>query len=292
MTNKPHTTIWTARDHQIAGALLRSPMTAGQLLACSQTFTEPFASNRVIRRRLQRLCDGGWVRCWQYASTSPGVHNYYKLTIAGYRMLNGPTVSLPGRSFFRPVSPALQQHTQRLADFIVATTIAVYQSHYRISDFYAENSLRISFGGQQVKPDCAFTVIDAHNQSFNYLVELDNGTEPVCSTKERDSLSRKVRFYDRYQDAVDHRFRVLMFFSEASSRLFHFLQIARGLVRNKQRRLFFAVALSPYLMSLDPLHLPLFRDHNGKPTAMIPSMSHAVPASTGSKCLDQVLPTW
>ncbi len=46
-----------------------------------------------------------------------------------------------------------------------------------------------------------------------------NVTEPVYSTKQRDSLARQILFYDRYQYLIDHRFRVLMVFTKVTARM-------------------------------------------------------------------------
>lgn len=87
-------------------------------------------------------------------------------------------------------------------------------------------------------PDCAFQLANERGDAFNYLVEIDNSTEPVYSTKQRDSLARKILFYDRYQYLIDHRFRVLMVFTKVSARMAHFLNTVAQLTRNKGRVLF------------------------------------------------------
>ncbi len=269
-TKKPHT-VWTDRDRDIATALMRSPLTAAGLLRYSQTFRQPFTNDRLLRRRLQRLRQVGWVRCWPYASTSPASANYYKLTPAGYRMLNGPTAPMPRRSFFHPISMALQQHTQYLADFIVATTVAAHHSRVSVADFYAENTLQLSLDGEQARPDCAFRLETEAPSSFNYLVELDNSNEPVFSNKERDSLARKVRFYDRYQDAIPARMRVLFLFAGSETRMDRFLGVVRQITGHRDRRLILAALLSDYLTAVNQLAAPVFYDRFGQPHALIPA---------------------
>jgi hypothetical protein len=271
MPNQFLCTVWTNRDREIAAALMRTPLTTAGLLQYSQTFQRPFTNDRLLRRRLQRLRDAGWVRCWPYASTSPAAANYCKLTPAGYRMLNGPAAPMPRRSFFNPVSMALQQHTQHLADFIVATTVAAHRSQVTLADFYGENLLRLQVGGEKLKPDCAFRLETAQNSSFNYLVELDNGNEPVFSNKERDSLARKVRFYDRYQDAFSARMRVLFLFTGSTTRMHRFLGVVRHLNEHRDRRLVLAASLSDYLAANDHLFAPLFYDRFQQSQSLIPT---------------------
>ena len=105
--NNLSTIVCTPRDFEILQALGRCPLSTGQLLKLSCTFSRPFLTTRPLRRRMQAMASAGWVRVLQYASTSHGVENYYKLTTAGYRLLNGPKTPLPSRGFFRPVSLGL-----------------------------------------------------------------------------------------------------------------------------------------------------------------------------------------
>ncbi len=270
MANQFSSTVWTDRDRDIAAALSRTPLTAAGLLQYSQTFRQPFTNDRLLRRRLQRLRDAGWVRCWPYASTSPASANYYKLTPAGYRMFNGPAAPLPRRSFFNPVSMALQQHTQHLANFIVATTVAAHRAHVSLADFYGENTLKLSLDGENARPDCAFRLETQDQSSFNYLIELDNSNEPVFSNKQRDSLARKVRFYDRYQDATPARMRVLFLFTGSETRMNRFLGVVRQITEHRDRRLILASSLSDYLVA-DQLSATVFSDRFGQRHSLIPS---------------------
>ncbi len=182
--------------------------------------------------------------------------------------------------------------TRNVADFIVATTVAAHRSNLTISDFHAENTLRLSLAEEQAKPDCAFALLSADGRRFNHVVELDNGTEPVYSEKQRDSLARKVRFYDQYQDQVSHRFRVLTLFAEPSARMFHFLQMVRTLVRNKQRRLFYAATLPAYLAADDAIRRPIFLDHHRQFSALVPEPGTVASSFTILKHLDQTLVAW
>ena len=46
-------------------------------------------------------------------------------------------------------------------------------------------------------------------RAFAFFLELDNSTESIRSQVSLDSWQRKIRFYERYQDAKTERFRVL-----------------------------------------------------------------------------------
>ena len=261
---------YTPRDTEILHGLACSPLSTDQLVKLSRSFRQPFTADRPLRRRMQTLVSAGWVRCWQYASTSRGALNYYKLTPAGYRLLHGPKTPLPPKSFFQPVSLGLQEHTRALADFIVHTLVAAHRRGVRLQNFYPESALRLHVGDDTAFPDAAFELVTPHRQQFNYLVELDNGTERVRSQKQDDSLQRKIRFYDRLQDrSYPHRFRVLFVTTRSRERLRHILDAASQSLRNARRSLVYGVYLLDYLKEPDALSSPCFCDHRNRPVALI-----------------------
>src|SRR4051794_36528315 len=99
--------IYTARDQQIHAALALTPLDTQQLLRLSQTFDQPFTSDRKLRERMQEHAAAGWIHTYPYATTTSGQLNYYRLTREGFRLLHGLEASLPKRSAFREVSLAL-----------------------------------------------------------------------------------------------------------------------------------------------------------------------------------------
>jgi hypothetical protein len=269
MTSTPATTL-THRDEEVLAALARTPLTADQLLRYSETFAQPFTHERLVRRRLQQLGARGWVQCWQYASTSHGAVNYYKLTTAGYRLLNGPDAVLPGRGFFQPVSLALQQHTQHLAEFIVQSQRAAHRAHgVELLQYYRDGQLVLEQDQQRLVPDGGMQ-LKCRQRPYNFLVEIDCGSEPVRSGKERDSLERKLRLYDAYHQASPGSFRVLTLFTKAGPRMAHFLKLADELAVHRNRRLFYAAPLAEYNAHRDPLFAPLFLDHTLAPVSLLP----------------------
>ena len=219
---------------------------------------------------MQALAAAGWVRCWQYASTSHALENYYKVTPAGYRLLNGHRSPLPPRGFFRPVSLGLQEHTQSLADFFVHTLVSGHEEGISLLGFHRENDARLCLGEHVQCPDMVlqFRYGDA---VLNFFVELDNATEPIFSRKERDSWERKIRFYERYQDACPQRFRVLVLTARSETRHQSILHAASRLIRNSNRRLFYAAPLTTYLSEQAGVSAPCFLDHQGACHAIVPT---------------------
>ena len=139
-----------------------------------------------------------------------------------------------------------------------------------MKNFRQENSLRLQVGQEHVFPDCAFELCTPDTQQFNFLVELDNGTERVRSEKDIDSWQRKVRLYEQLQDQrYPYRFRVLVVTTRSRDRLEHILAVASEHARNPRRSLLYAVHLDDYLLQVDPLRGPCFRDHCGRFVALI-----------------------
>lgn len=264
-------TQYTPRDLQILRALCRSPLSTSQLLELSATFPQPFSAPRPLRRRMQALASAGWVHCWQYASTSRGAENYYKVTPAGYRLLNGPKAPLPPRGFFRPVSLGLQEHTRALADFLVCTLVSTHDAGLAIMACHRENDVRLALGSEIQMPDMMLQ-LRRGDEAFNFFIEVDNATEPIFSHKERESWERKICFYDRFQDSAPHRFRVVVLTTRSDHRHQSILHAASHLVRNPRRHLFYATPLATYLAQQSAVLSPCFLDHVGKAHSLIPVM--------------------
>jgi hypothetical protein len=260
--------IYTPRDQQIHELLALTPLDTLQLLKLSQTFDQSFTTARKLRQRMQQHQAAGWTHTYTYATASAGQLNYYKLTPTGYRLLNGPDVPLPKRSFFNEVSPALQRHTRHLADVIVQTNVAAARLGVTIHEQQGENQLVLSLGDRVQKPDYSFRLA-TRDGVFTYFDELDESTEPIASTKQRESLEAKIRFHEDYQNATGERYRVRMIFAKATSRVFQFLQLARRHA-TRQRSIFYIVLLDKYLSHDSPLTSPLFIDHFNRLQALVP----------------------
>jgi hypothetical protein len=263
-------TFLTARDQQILLSLDRTPLTAGQLLTLSQTFTHPFGSERMVRERLFALGAAGWVCSARYATTSHGAgQNYYRLTRTGYRILYGEAAEPPTKRYFAPLSLARQHHTRCLADFIVHTVVCAVQAGARFTDFYRENTLRLNVGEEVLYPDCAFRLMFPSGHAFNYLVEIDNHSERIRSTKDSDSWQRKITLYEQLQTGAPNRFRVLVVTTRSSERVHTILALAATLAHNPQRSLFLGIPLPAYLAESKALTFPCFYDHRRQVVSLL-----------------------
>lgn len=263
--------IVTERDIDILTALDRVPLTAQQMLALSETFCLPFGSERTVRERLQALAEAGWIRSALYALPSSGASpKYYFLTRQGYGILNGPGALPPTKRHFSPLSVSRQLHSKALADFLVHVLVASHRAGVRFTEFYRENTLKLTIGDDCLFPDASFQLI-VNDQPLNFLVEIDNHTETIRSPKDTDSWERKLRLYDRLQDSIKNRFRVLAVTTRSSDRLRHILMTAAGVLRNPQRCLVYGVDLPTFVREDEPLHRGVFRDHFGRATALIAS---------------------
>lgn len=263
--------IVTDRDIDILTALDRVPLTAQQMVRLSETFCHPFGSERTARERLQMLCAERWVRWSHYALASAGGSpKYYFLTRKGYGILYGDDVPPPTKRHFSPLTISRQHHTRSLADFLVHTMRSAHRAGVRFTEFYRENTLRLTIGDDCLYPDSSFQLVGSESP-FNFLVEIDNHTERIRSDKDTDSWERKLRLYDRLQDSAASRFRVLVVTTRSSDRLRHILSTAATVLRNQQRSLVYGIDLPTFVAEEEPLHRHVFLDHLGRATALIAS---------------------
>lgn len=265
----------TERDLDVLTAIDAFPMTAAQLLAYSETFPEPFTQPRLAQRRLHALEASGYVRSWPYAMASTGRSpGYYKLTRQGYTLLHGDECVLPQRRYFEPIADAHHYHTRRLADFLIHLAVAGHRQGIGVRRFARENSIRIEAEGFTLYPDAAFQLLAADGRTFNFVVELDNGTERVRSKQDVESISRKIRGYDAHQagfDAFDPRRYVVLFVTTRSQvRTDNILKTARELMRNPQRLVFLGIDLEAFLHRDDPVSTACFTDPRGRKFSLIP----------------------
>lgn len=290
-TTKVHTRI-TARDVEVLRAIDRCPLTTEQLLRLSGTFSQPFTQLRLLRRRLQRLCRAGWIRRWPYAiAARGGTPDYFRLTLQGYRILAGPDAKPPTKRSFSEIGVARHHHTRCLADFLVQTFVSVHHHGFEITDFFRENTLVLEIGRERIFPDAAFTIESPDGNRFNFYVELDNGSERVRSTKDGDSIERKVERYDRYETFATDRHRVLFVATRSQYRLNHILETANAIVTNPNRSLFYGVTLPSFLeRGTEAIVAPCFLDHHGKSVAMVPVLQANVRPTT-SVAIDQAATT-
>jgi hypothetical protein len=271
----------TDRDTEILLALDRCPLTVRQLMKLSESFDSvAFTSPRSVQDRLHKLHAAGWVRSWRYATTGRGGSpEYYKLSLLGHRLLYGKEAVPPTKRYLAEIGIAHHHHTLSLSEFIVHTAVAAHRQGIRMVNFYRENTLRLVVGDEAIFPDCAFELASPAGLKFNFLVELDNGTERVRSQKDAESWQRKIRLYDGLQnESYPHRFRVLVVTTRSGDRLRHILDTAATGMHNPRRTLFYGVHLQDYLAEPDAACAPCLRDHRNLPVVLVPRVRKPVSA--------------
>ena len=259
---KRNTTKLTARDHEIMQSLDQFPLTPQQLCKLSQTFAMPFQNVHAVRRRLRKLASIELVRKFPYAVASFGSSPaYYKLTRTGYRVLHGPDAMLPKRRYFDTIGQARHPHTRALVDLLVHFFTTVHTAGDQIRHYSRENDIALETTVGVLRPDAAFQVI-SRGQAYNFIVELDNGTERVRSRVDTESIERKIRGFDSHSrgfKAFDSRRYVVLFVTTRSvERLKHMMAAASVLVKNPNRRLFLGATLADILQQSDPMHSACF----------------------------------
>ena len=74
---------------------------------------------------------------------------------------------------------------------------------------------------------------------------MDCGTEPVNSSRNRESLARKIRAYDRWSQLSQDPFRVLFVFTSSRERMDHFLDLAYQIMSPPYTRSLFLATMLP-----------------------------------------------
>lgn len=267
------------RDIALLTALDRCPMTASQLCRLSHTFPNPFTDEGNLRRRLRTLENGELANKFSYAIASDGRSPcYYKLTREGYRLLYGESAQLPKRRYFQEISPGHHHHTNSLAETIVHLCVTAYENDCEILHFARENSVKLVAEPFTLFPDCAFVVKRYDGRTFSFVVEFDNGTERVRSKHDIESIERKIRGYDAHQSQYGahdpERYLVLFITTRSEQRLQYILDVAAGVMIQRQRRVFVGCELNRFL-STDPFHVPVFEDHRRLRRTILPSHANS-----------------
>lgn len=271
---KEWTTKLTGRDMEILESLDRFPLTPSQLCKLSRTFGLPFADVHPVRRRLRKLASSGLIKAFPYAVASFGSSPaYYQLTRAGYRLLHGPDHPLPNRRYFDPIGQARHPHTWSLTDLLVHIFVCAKQTGAEIRHFARENSVAIKTGEITLRPDAGLQIL-IDGQAFNFVVELDNGSERVRSRVDVESIERKIRGYDAHTQSLaaydSSRYVVLFITTRSVERQKHLMAAADALMQNSQRTLFLGGSLEELLLRSDMLRDCCFLTPQFTRTSMIP----------------------
>lgn len=285
---------YTNRDQEILESLERFPLTPDQLCKLSQTFNQPFTDSHSVRRRLRKLVAADLIRANPYAVASFGSSPaYYKLSRNGYRLLNGFDAELPPRRYFEPIGQARHPHTIALTDFLVHLFVDVHRKGFEVRHFARENSVSFETSVGILRPDAAFQIV-VDGRAFNFVVELDNGSERVRSRQDIESIERKIRGYDSHSRAFrafdSGRYVVLFVTTRCGERLKHLMAAADTLMSNRQRTLFLGATLSQLLTKEKVLDCPAFLTPQFENTTIIPTVgtSPARPAKQTAKLMPPV----
>lgn len=264
----------TPRDYQLLQVFLRGPHTAQQLRRCSLRFDRPFANDSLLLRRLRRLRQSGLVQSWPYASMVGEGTLYFKLSRVGYRLVMSES-PLPSDAFFREVPLGNQHHTFALHDVLSRIDAAAFEAGYSLPAIRRDREVCLQTDDHQVWPDATVS-LQKDDQLLHFFVEIDCGTEPILSFKNRASLSRQVLAYDAYATTCLHRFRVLTLFTEGALRLSSYLDMAGELMHMSKRRSLFYAATTRQLSEATNVVLdPIFVDNRRQSQAMIPQSQPA-----------------
>lgn len=188
-------------------------------------------------------------------------------------MLYGQDILLPHRRQFEEIAHGHHHHTLALAELIVHLVTTSHHAGMMLQHFARENSVKMEAGGFTQYPDCAFRIMGSDGRAFNFVVELDCGTERVRTKQDVESIERKVRGYDVHQSqfAADdpQRYLVLFVTTRSTIRSQHILDLADMVMQNRQRTVFLATDLAG-LMQTDPFVDAVFTDHRGLRRTLIP----------------------
>ena len=282
---------YTQRDQAILESIERFPLTPDQLCKLSQTFEQPFSDSHSVRRRLRKLVSADLIRANPYAVASFGSSPaYYKLSRSGYRLLHGFDAELPPRRYFEAIGQARHPHTIALTDFLVHLFLDAHREGYEVRHFVRENSVSFETSSGLLRPDAAFQLV-AGDRAFNFVIELDNGSERVRSRQDIESIERKIRGYDSHSQSFGafdpQRYVVLFVTTRCGQRLKHIMSAADNLMSNRQRTLFLGTSLADFLSREHPLHERSFLTQQFKFSSLI-SGSKTTGSETSVKSAEKV----
>ena len=126
----------------------------------------------------------------------------------------------------------------------------------------------------ELRPDAAFQ-IQTGRRAFNFVVEFDRGTERVQSSRDTESIERKLRGYLSHAKSLSafdrNRYVVLFVTSRSGLRLKHIMAHASAITMNWQRTLFLGISLADFLNAERPLDDACFWNPQFKSASMIPT---------------------
>ena len=262
----------THRDEQTLLALQKLPLTGKQLFQLSETFPVPFSSERVLRRRMQRLAEEGMARRFFYAFPTNGRNPaYWRLTRASFRLLNGLTGQdpLPRKSFFSPMGVRLHFHNHAVAQVVVRLLVDAHRNSIEIEDLQIETSLAV-MDGEQIVPDATLVLRTSEGKHFRFYLELDTGSARVSTLQKLPtSIQKKLEFYERYRRSNNDSFRVLFVTTSSKQRALNILRFGAGLINNYSSQSIYASFFPELLAAKDSVTERAFLNHRLEPIQLV-----------------------
>ncbi|MEM7474701.1 MAG: replication-relaxation family protein [Planctomycetota bacterium] len=254
----------THRDEQTLLALLKLPLTSQQVFSLSRTFTDPFPSERVTRRRLQRLAEERMIRRFYFAFPRSGRNPaYWRLTRRSYHLIGSLTgeLPLPKRSLFAAIGVSLHFHAYSVSQAVVKILIDAQRNGIEIEDLKVETAIDLG-GEEQLVPDATVELCCSERRLYRFHLEIDTASERVA-TRQRlpSSIQKKLESYERYRRIAREPFRVLFLTTSSKRRAINILQFAATLTGNFSARTIYATYLPEVLACPDAVTADVFLNH-------------------------------
>lgn len=263
----------THRDQDVLQVLQQLPLTNDQLFRLSKTFDVSYPSERVLRRRMQRLEEEGMVRRFFFAFPSNGRNPaYWRLTRTAYRVINGLSGSdrLPRRSLFSAIGVSLHFHTHRLSEVLVSILIAASKEGMTVEQFDYETELEID-DQTFLKPDAILQLRSADGRRYVFFAELDTASERIA-TKQRlpSSIQKKLEQYERFRRQSSEPFRVLFVTTSSRQRAVNILRFSDAVAGNRAAECIYATYFPALMACKSSLLDPVFANHKLNAIPLVP----------------------
>jgi hypothetical protein len=217
---------------------------------------------------------------------------FYQLTLAGFRKLRrDPLAEPPTRRYFNRKAPASHHHQHALSEFLTHLIVSAHKVGLRLRNFRPENTFPLTHE-RTIWPDAYFELENTAGRRFAYCLEIDCSTESLMSlSDDATTWSAKHRVYETVQNRLGRRsrFRALVVTTRSEHRLQHILDLFADETQAPNRQLVLGVYLDRFVQEDFALEAPIFRDHRGRWTPMLPPAGDELPAKLGSQTLAEAL---
>ncbi|MEL7496556.1 MAG: replication-relaxation family protein [Planctomycetota bacterium] len=261
----------THRDEQTLLALLKLPLTSQQLFRLSSTFSQSFPSERVTRRRLQRLTEEGMLRRFYFAFPSNGRNPaYWRLTRKSYHLLGEIMGELPSpkRSLFSTIGVSLHFHTHRVSEVVVKLLVDAHQAGIETEDVQIESAIG-SVETEMIVPDATLT-LQCEGRRFRFYIELDTASERIATLQRiPSSIQKKLELYERHRRSSRSQFRVLFVTTSSKRRAMNILRFGAGLTNNFSAQSIYAAFCDDLLQPGNAVTIKRFLNHRLELTNLV-----------------------